>query len=149
MLTPLAWVGIVVFGFALSFDFWNEWLGPRLLSRSWFPGEPDLPAVGGDGNSDGPTKANYRHVILAGYFTGGALLIIGLLDASSIQPTCLPYSDIIKTYGIGALSLMTGFLWFSEGQNIVIPYHKGVRYTIGVVTILIPLYVAACGQGVL
>lgn len=147
MLTPLAWVGVAVFGLTLSFDVWNEWLGPRLLSRSWFPGEPDLPAVAGD--TDEATEANHRHVILAGYFTGGAVLIIGLLDVSPIQPTCLPYADIVKTYGIGALSLTTGYMWFTEGQNVVIPYHKGVRYTIGVITVLIPMYMAACGRGIL
>jgi hypothetical protein len=147
MLNFLAWAGLVTFALTLSYDVWSEWLGPRLLSRSWFPGEPDLPAVAGD--VDEPAEENYQRVILAGYFTGGAILIVGLLDVSPIQPTCLPYADIIKTYGIGALSLVTGYMWFTEGQNITIPFHKGIRYTVGVITVIIPLYMAACGQGIL
>lgn len=147
MLSPFAWLGLGIFSSVLAYDFWSEWLSPRLLSQEWFPGEPDLPPVAGD--IDEPTDKNYRRVILAGYITGGAVLIIGLLDASPIRPACIPYSGIVKTYGIGVLSLATGYMWFSEGQNITIPYHKGIRYTIGVITVIIPLYMAACGSGIL
>lgn len=147
MLGPLVWIGFAVFSLTLAYDFWSEWLGPRLLSRSWVPGEPDLPPVAGD--VDEPTPENYRRVILAGYFTGAAILIIGLLDASSVEPMCLPYSGVVKTYGVAVFSLTTVFMWFSEGQNIVIPYHKGIRYTFGVLTVIIPVYMAGCGSGML
>lgn len=145
-LNLITWFGLTVFLFTLGYDFWSEWLSPRLLSKKWYPREPDLPAVAGDISE--PTEENYRNVVLAGYFTGGAFLLIGLLDVSDVQPRCLPYSDIVKTYGIGAMSLITGFMWFTEGQNIIIPYHKVVRYTIGSLTVIIPVYMAACGEGI-
>ena len=147
MLSPFVFIGLTIFLIAFSYDIWSEWLGPRLLSRSWFPGEPDLPPVGGEG--DESTVENYRRVIFAGYFTGSIFLIIGVLDALPIKPPCLPYSDVIKTYGIGILSMVTSFMWYSEGQNLVIPGHKGIRYTIGLSTIIITLYMAGCGAGVL
>ena len=141
------WIGLGIFSLTLAYDFWSEWLGPRLLSRSWFPGEPDLPPVAGD--VEEPTAENYWRVVLAGYFTGAVVLIIGLLDASSVEPACLPYANVVKTYGVGIISLATVFMWFTEGQHIVMPSHKGVRYTIGVLTVVIPMYMAACGSGVL
>jgi hypothetical protein len=147
MLGLLAWIGLGVFSLTLAYDFWNEWFGPRLLSQPWFPREPDLPPVAGD--VDEPKSGNYRRVVLAGYFTGSGLLIIGLLDVSPVRPVCLPYADFVKTYVLAALSLATGFMWFSEGQNVVMPYHKGIRYTIGVIAVLLPVYMAACGSGVL
>lgn len=147
MLEVFVWFGLAVFSLTLAYDFWSEWLGPRLLSRSWFPGEPDLPPVAGE--VEEPTEENYWRVVLAGYFTGASLLIIGLLDASAVEPACLPYADVVKTYGVAVFSLATGFMWFSEGQHVVLPGHKGVRYTIGVLTVIIPTYIAACGSGVL
>lgn len=147
MLEVFVWLGLAVFSLTLAYDFWSEWLGPRLLSRSWFPGEPDLPPVAGE--VEEPTEENYWRVVLAGYFTGASLLIIGLLDASAVEPACLPYAEVVKTYGVTVFSLATGFMWFSEGQHVVLPGHKGVRYTIGVLTVIIPTYMAACGSGVL
>lgn len=141
------WVGLAVFSFALAYDFWNELLGPRLLSRPWFPGEPDLPPVAGEGEE--PTEENYWRVVLAGYATGALFVIIGLLDASAVEPACLPYAEVVRTYGVAILSIATGLMWFSEGQDIVMPGHKAFRYTLGVLTIIIPLYMAGCGSGVL
>lgn len=147
MLWALVWIGVGIFGFTLAYDFWIEWLAPRLLSLSWVPGEPDLPPVAGEVNE--PTPENYRRVILAGYLTGAIVLIIGILDASPVEPACLPYGNFIKIYGVAIMSLTTGLLWFSEGQEVVLPYHKGVRYTIGVTAIATTLYLNACGSGTL
>ena len=147
MLGVLEWIGLGVFSFTLAYDFWNEWLGPRLLSRGWFPGEPGLPPVAGD--VDEPTPENYRRVVIAGYFTGTAILIIGLLDASPVEPMCLPYANVVKTYGIAVFSLTTVFMSFSESQNIVMPHHRGIKYAIGVSTVIITVYTSACGAGML
>jgi hypothetical protein len=147
MLGAVVWGGVGVFSLTLAYDFWIGWLGPRLLSQSWFPGEPNLPPVAG--RDDESTSENHRRVVLAGYFTGTAILIIGLLDASSVEPMCLPYANVLNTYGIAVFSLTTVFMSFSEEQNIVMPYHKEVRYTIGVLTVIIPVYTSACGSGIL
>ncbi len=147
MVGLLVWIGVSLFALTLGYDFWSEWLSPRLLSRSWFPWEPDLPPIAGE--VDEPSPENYRRVVLAGYFTGTAFLIIGLLDASPVEPMCLPYANVVKTYGMAFFSLTTIFMWFSEGQNVVMPYHKGIRYTIGVLTVIIPVYMAGCGSGML
>lgn len=143
----LTWVGIGAFGLALGSDFWSEWLAPRVRYRSWFPQEPNLPAAAG--NAEPPSEENRFYVILAGYLAGGGFIIIGLLDASSIQPACFPYAEVARTYGVAAVSLCTGFMWFSEGQNVTMQYHKGIRYSIGSLGVLIPLYMSACGTGVL
>lgn len=140
-------VGLAVFLGALLFDFWRGWLGPRLLSRDWFPGEPDLPTVAGDIDEPGPKE--YAKVVLAVYLTGTAILYIALLDAAPVSPVCLPYADFINEYVVGGMALMTGLMWYSEGQGVVIPYHSEVRYMIGVLTVVAPLYMSACGTGVL
>lgn len=147
MLGLLSWIGLIVFSVALEYDFWSEWLGPRLLSRSWFPGEPDLPPV--DGEGENPTTANYRRVVLASYGAGAAILLIAMLDALLVKPTFLPYANIVKTYGGSLFSLLTILMWFSEGQTIVLPYHKRIRYIFGVLTVIMPLYIATCGSGIL
>ena len=147
MLDALTWVGLTVFTSVLAFDFWHEWLGPRLLSREWFPGEPDLPPVAGDVDEPGPEE--YAKVVLAAYLAGAAILYIALLDAAPASPMCLPYADFISEYVVGALALTTGFMWYSEGQGVVMPYHSEVRYTIGVLTVVAPLYMSTCGTGVL
>lgn len=147
MLDGPMWVGLAVFLGALSFDFWHEWLGPRLLSRSWFPGEPSLPPVAGDVDDPGPDE--YTKVVLAGYLTGAAILYIALLDAAPVSPVCLPYANFINKYVVGAMALITGFMWYSDGQGVVLPYHSEIRYTIGALTVLAPLYMSACGSGVL
>lgn len=147
MLGVLGWVGLSVFSLTLAYDLWGEWLGPRLLSRSWFPGEPDLPPVAGE--AEDPSPENYSRVMLAGYLTGSAFLFIAALDVSPVEPACLPYANVVQTYGIPFGSLVAGFMWFSEGQNIVVPGHKGIRYSIGVLTAVTPVYMAACGSGVL
>jgi len=147
MLNALTWVGLAVFLGALVFDFWHEWLSPRLLSREWFPGEPDLPPVAGDVDEPGPKE--YTKVVLAAYLTGGAILYIALLDVSPVSPVCLPYANFINEYVVGTMALITGFMWYSDGQGVVIPYHSEVRYTIGVLTVVAPLYMGACGTGVL
>ncbi len=147
MVAVVLWAGIGVFTLALAGDFWTEWLGPRLLSRSWFPREPKLPPVAGDGEDPGPEE--YTKVVLAGYFAGGGLLFIALLDAGPIQPICLPYAGFINEYVVGAMALITGFMWYSEGQGVVVPCHAEIRYSIGVLTVLAPLYMGACGTGVL
>ncbi|WP_273836879.1 hypothetical protein [Halococcus sp. PRR34] len=128
---------MTVFTGVLAFDFWHEWLGPRLLSREWFPGEPDLPPVAGDVDEPGPEE--YAKVVLAAYLAGAAILYIALLDAAPASPMCLPYADFISEYVVGALALTTGFMWYSEGQGVVMPYHSEVRYTIGVLTVVAPL----------
>ncbi len=147
MIGVIVWVGLIVFSITLAYDFWSGVLGPRLLSQSWFPGEPDLPPVAGEGEE--PTDENYWRVMLAGYAAGALLLIIGVLDAAPVEPACLPYANVVSTYGVSTLAIATGFMWFSEGQRVVIPGHKGVRYTLGVLTVIIPVYMAACGSGVL
>ena len=147
MLGALLWVGVGVFALTLAFDFWSQWLGPRLLSREWFPGEPDLPPVAGDVDKPGPKE--YAKVVLAGYLTGAAILYIALLDAAPVSPICLPYANFINEYVVGVLALTTGFMWYSDGQGVVIPYHSEVRYTIGVLAVIAPLYMRACGTGVL
>ncbi|WP_226004115.1 hypothetical protein [Natrinema salinisoli] len=147
MLGLLAWLGIGIFSVALAYDFYTEWFAPRLLSQSWFPGEPDLPPVAGDVDDPGPEE--YRRVILAAYLTGAAILFIGLLDAAPVSPMCLPYTNFINEYIVGILALVTGFMWYSDGQGVVIPYHSEIRYTIGVLTVVAPLYMSACGSGIL
>ena len=144
---PLAWAGLLVFSLALSYDFYTEWLAPRLLSRDWFPGEPDLPPVAGD--IDEPTPEDYRRVVLVGYFTGVVILFIAALDAASIETVCFPYGDLLNKYVVGVLGLATGFMWYSDGQGVVMPYHSEVRYTLGVLTVVIQLYLETCGTGLL
>lgn len=141
------WVGVGVFALTLAYDFWSEWLGPRLLSRSWFPGEPDLPPVAGDVDEPGPKE--YAKVVLTGYLTGAAILYIALLDAAPASPMCPPYADFINKYVVSAMALTTAFMWYSDGQGVVMPYHSEVRYVIGVLTVVAPLYMSACGTGVL
>jgi len=148
MLNFLTWIGLGVFVVALAYDFWSEWLGPRLLWRPWFPGEPDLPPVAGEVDEEPDAAEKYR-VILGAYFAGGGFLVIGLLDVAPVSPSCLPYSAVLKSYGVGFFSLVTVFMWFSEGNNVEMPFHGVVRYVIGVLVILIPLYMGACGAGVL
>lgn len=143
----LLWIGVAIFSIVLAYDFWTEWLGPRLLSRSWFPGEPDLPPVAGDADDPGPEE--YARVVLAAYYTGGAILFIALLDVAPASPMCLPYADFVNEYVVGVLALTTGFMWYSDGQGVVMPYHSEVRYIIGVLTVIAPLYMSACGTGVL
>lgn len=147
MLTSLTWLALAAFSVVLAYDFWSEWLGPRLLSRSWFPGEPDYPTVAGEGDDPGPTE-KWR-VITAAYFTAAAFLFIVLFDASSARPACLPFADVLNEYVVGALALTTGFMWYSDGQGVVMPYHSEVRYIVGVLTVIVPLYNSACGSGIL
>jgi hypothetical protein len=106
-----------------------------------------LPPVAGDVEDPGPEE--YAKVVLAGYLTGSALLYIGLLDAAPVGPVCLPFADFINEYVVGALALTTGFMWYSEGQGVVMPYHSEVRYFLGTLTVLGPLYMSSCGTGVL
>lgn len=147
MLTLWAWLALCAFTLVLAYDFWSEWLSPRLLWRSWFPGEPDFPPVAGDVDDPGP--AEKWRVITAAYLTTAVFLFVALLDATAANPVCLPYADILNEYIIGVLALMTGFMWYSDGQGIEIPYHSEVRYTIGVLTVVVPLYMSACGSGVI
>ncbi len=141
------WFGLGLFAIGLSWDFYTNWLDPRLKSKNWFPREPDLPAVAGDVEADG-LKGRDR-VLLATYFPGIAILLIGTLDASSVNPACLPYSGFLNHYIVRAFGLTTGLMWYSEGQGIEIPYHGEIRYTLGILTVVIPLYIDACGKGVL
>ena len=148
MLGWVTWLGLAIFSLALSYDFISEWLSPRLLSKSWFPGEPDLPPVAGEGDGGELTDESDR-VVLALYGLGVSFLFIGLLDASPMNPGCLPYESFIREYVVRLMGAVTVVMWYSEGQDIVIPYHSEVRYTIGLMTLVIPLYIAACGSGVL
>jgi hypothetical protein len=147
MLSFLSWIGLSIFGLALSFDFYREWLAPRLLSRSWFPGEPDLPPVAGEVNE--PEPEDIDRVLLAGYAGVIMIVFIGSLDAAPVNPDCLPHSDFIQVYLVKALALTTGLMWYSEGKDVVISYHSEVRYIIGFITVVLPVYSKACGTGVL
>lgn len=139
--------GLLSFSLALGYDFYTEWLSPRLLSQSWFPGEPDLPPVAGD--TDEPKPENYLKVVLAGYLTGSTVLFIILLDKHPENIACVSYTGFLNVYVVGVFGLITTFMWYSEGQNIVMPYHSEVRYSIGVSTIFLTLYLEACGSGIL
>lgn len=147
MLSFLSWIGLTIFALTLSFDFYREWLAPRLLSRSWFPGEPDLPPVAGEVDEAKPEDID--RVLLAGYIAGITIVFIGALDASPVNPDCLPHSNFIQVYLVKAFALTTGLMWYSEGQDVVIPYHSEIRYIIGLLTVALPLYSKACGTGVL
>lgn len=147
MLNLATVAGLFVFVFPLSYDFYTEWLSPRLLSQPWFPGEPNLPPVAGE--IDKPDPDDYFQVVLVGYFTGSAVLFIGLLDASPELVACLPYTEIISVYIVAIFALITTFMWYSEGKNVVIPYHSEIRYVFGTLTIVIPLYLHTCGFGIL
>lgn len=147
MLSLLSWIGLAVFAGALSLDFYREWLAPRLLSRPWFPGEPDLPPVAGE--VEEADQEDVNQVLLATYVIGIAIFLIGLLDAAPVKPGCLPYSDFINSYLVSIFLAAAGILWYSDGRNVLIPFHAGIRFVIGIIAILIPLYSKACGSGVL
>lgn len=143
----VSWLGLAIFGLTLSYDFYSVWLSPRLLSRSWFPGEPDLPPVAGKSEEELTDETD--RVVLALYGLAVSFLVIGALDASPVEPGCLPYEAFISTYVVRFMAGVTMLMWYSDGQDIVIPYHSEVRYTIGLLTLVIPSYMATCGSGML
>lgn len=147
MLDFLSSLGLGVFAVAFGLDFYKEWLSPRLLSRSWFPGEPDLPPVAGEVEE---TKSrDVDRVVLATYLTAVAFLFIGIIDASPVNPECLPYSGFINQYLVRMFGATTALMWYSEGKGIVISHHSEIRYTVGLLTLALPLYSKACGAGIL
>jgi hypothetical protein len=148
MAIPLGWLGISLLFIGLSYDFYTNWLDPRLRYRQWYPYEPDLPPVAG-GIELSEEQRKHDRVLLALYLPGILLILLGVLDASSVQPKCLPAGDFFQSYGVAALSITSGLMWYSEGEDITIKYHSEIRYMLGLLAVLIHVYSKACGTGVL
>jgi len=147
MPNPFTWVGVVVFGAALSYDLYRDWFAPRLLSKPWIPWEPDLPPVAGEG--EGEDESNPENVLLAAYLTGTVFFIIGALDVAPGDPACLPYAGFFETYVARLFAAGSALMWYSEGNNVTFAFYSEVRYAIGIIALAIPLYLSVCAGGAL
>lgn len=141
------WAGTAIILIALLHEFYVEWLSPRLLSAPQIPREPDLPPIGG--GDDSTKNARRFNVYVAAYTTGGILLIIGGLDAAPFEPACLPYTDFLNTYISGALAFTTAIIAYTNSGDGSLRYASEVQYVIASVTVILQLYIRACGAGVL
>jgi len=142
MPTNLLWAGIIAFSLVLVYDFGRNYLLPRLLSYEWFPGEPNLPPVAGEKET---SDSDVALAILFAYLLSISVFIIGVLDYSSARPECIPPLQYVASI----FALASGFMWYTDSKNLSIQYHSEIRYLLGSLSIVIVLYLGACGEGLL
>ena len=143
----LPWAGVIVFAAALFYEFCVEWVSPRLLSIPQIPKEPNLPPIGGE--EDKATNVRRFNIYVAAYTTGGILFVIAGLDAAPIEPACLPYTDFLNTYVSGTLAFTTAIIAYTNSGSESMRYASELQYIIASVTVILQLYIRACGAGIL